>query len=301
MNKYLKINLFALLALTLCVSACKKEYDSIETVDDAALKAYLTKNNLNLMQPDPDNTGFYYQVTNPSTGTLFQNSDSVFYDVTVKSLAGTIYFQSSSNGNWGTYVGYLNKFSPTAQSQPITFNIPALRTATLGLKPGGSARILLPSYLGFGKNGSGPVSSNENLDFTITTYPFRTQWQFDDSKIQNYLSAKNLTAIKDPSRIYYIVNTVGSGSVVDGINSTVNVKYSGRTLDGVSFDSNADGLSTTLSNVIRGWQIMIPKFKVGTKFRMFVPSDLAYGDNGSGPIPTNAVLDFDIEIVSVTN
>lgn len=46
---------------------------------------------------------------------------------------------------------------------------------------------------------------------------------------------------------------------------------------------------------------MIPKFKVGTKFRMVIPSDLAYGRSGSGTIPPNAVLDFDIEIVSVTN
>ncbi len=301
MNKFLKTNLLALLAFTLLVVACKKEYESIQNVDDGVLKAYIAQNNLSLMQPDPNHTGFYYQVTNPDTGALFQNSDSVFYDITVKSLAGTAYFQNSANGNWGTRVGYLDKFSPSTGTNLVNFNIPALRTAVLALKPGGTTRILLPSYLGFGKNGSGPISSNENLDFTIKTYPFRSQSLLDDYRIQTFLTSKNLTATKDSSGIYYIVNAPGSGDSIDGVNSTVTVKYTGRTLDGAAFDSNDTGFSTSLLDVIRGWQILIPKFNVGTKFRMFVPSDLAYGPSETALGLKNAILDFDIEIVSVTN
>ncbi|MFD2583369.1 FKBP-type peptidyl-prolyl cis-trans isomerase [Pedobacter vanadiisoli] len=304
MNKFTKLGLFTLLLATVVFSSCKKDYESIQSIDDAAIKAYISKNNLTQMIPDPDKTGFYYQATNPTDGTFFLNPDSVFYDITVKSMqTGATYLQSPVNGNLGTYVGYLNSFFQSSLSTSITYNIPALRTAALSLKPGGSARILLPSYLAFGKNGAGPIPSNENLDFTIKTYPYRKQWLFDDDKIKNFLAAKGLTAsaTKDPSRIYYIVNTVGTGDVINGIESTVNVKYTGRTLDGASFDSNSDGYSSTLTSLIQAWQIMIPKFKVGTKFRMIIPSDLAYGKSGSGAIPGNAVLDFDIEIVSVTN
>ncbi|MBC7416855.1 MAG: FKBP-type peptidyl-prolyl cis-trans isomerase [Pedobacter sp.] len=308
MNKYLKINLLALVALTLCVSACKKEYESIETVDDQAIQAYLSKNNLNLMQPDPDNTGFYYQVTNPADGTAFLNTDSVLYDITVKSLKdGNIYFQSPKNGNLGTYVGYLNAFYPTFISGPAKYNIPAIRTTVLGLKPGGTARVLLPSHLAFGKNGAGSIPSNENLDLIIKTYPFRKQPALDNFRIKNFLTTKSLTSEKDSSGIYYIVNTLGTGVAVGGLLSTVNVKYTGRFLDGTVFDSSSDGISNVLTNLIRGWQILLPKFRVGTKLRMFIPSNLAYGAgsidpaNGSYKIPPNAVLDFDIEIVNVTN
>eukprot|EP01012_Entosiphon_sulcatum_P032245 TRINITY_DN41026_c0_g1_i1.p1 TRINITY_DN41026_c0_g1~~TRINITY_DN41026_c0_g1_i1.p1 ORF type:complete len:306 (-),score=8.65 TRINITY_DN41026_c0_g1_i1:25-942(-) len=305
MNKFTKLGLFTLLLATVIFSSCKKDYESIQSVDDTAIKSYISKNNLTQMQPDSAKTGFYFQVTNPTDGTLFKNPDSVFYDITVKSMeTGVTYLQSPANGNLGTYVGYLSNFFQSSLSTSTTFNIPALRTAALALKPGGSARILLPSYLAFGKNGIGPIPSNENLDFTLKTYPYRKQWLFDDDKIKNFLTAKGLTAsaTKDPSRIYYIVNTVGTGDAVNDIESTVVIKYTGRLLDGTSFDSSTDGtFSSTLKGLIQGWQIMIPKFKVGTKFRMFIPSGLGYGNGGNGAIPSNAVLDFDIEIVSVTN
>lgn len=303
MNKFTQLSLFTLLLATIIFSSCKKEYESIQSIDDAAITSYISKNNLTQMKPDPDKTGFYYQATNPTDGTLFLNSDSILYDVTVKSMAsGSTYLQSPVNANLGTYVGYLNGFFQSSLSTTVTYNIPALRTAALALKPGGTVRVLLPSYLAFGKNGAGVIPSNENLDFTIKSYPYRKQWQLDDFKIQNYLASKSLTATKDPSRIYYIVNTLGTGAVIGGLESTVTIKYTGRFLDGTSFDSSTDGtFATTLTSLIKGWQIMIPKFPVGTKFRMFIPSDLAYGLSGSGAVLPNSVLDFDIEIVSVTN
>lgn len=303
MNKFTQLSLFTLLLATVIFSSCKKEYESIQSIDDAAIKSYISKNNLTSMVPDPDKTGFYFQVTNPTDGTLFLNSDSIFYDVTVKSMqSGSTYLQSPVNGNLGTYVGYLNGFFQSSLSTSVTYNIPALRTAALALKPGGTARILLPSYLAFGRNGAGPIPSNENLDFTLKSYPYRKQWLFDDVKIQNFLTSKGLVATKDLSRVYYIVNTQGTGDAINGVESTVTMKYTGRLLDGTVFDSSTDGtFSSVLTNLIKGWQLMVPNFRVGTKFRIFIPSDLGYGTSGSGVIPPNAILDFDIEIVSVTN
>lgn len=303
MNKFTKLGLFAVLLATVVFSSCTKEYDTAQTVDDAAIKAYISKNNLTQMVPDSAKTGFYYQVTNPTDGALFLNSDSVLYDVTVKSLAsGTTYLQSPSNGNLGTYVGYLNSFRQGSLSTSA-YNIPALRTAVLKLKPGGTARILLPSYLAFGRNGVGPIPSNENLDFIIKTYPYHKQWLLDDAKIQSYLAAKSLTATKDPSRVYYITNTAGTGADAISDESTVVYKYTGRFLDGTVFDSSTDGtFSVTFASIfVQGWKNITRKYTAGAKFRMFIPSDLAYGTSGNSAIPPNAILDFDIEIVSVKN
>lgn len=304
MNKFTKISLCLCLLATVLFSACEKEYDSIETIDAAAIQSYITKNNLtNAMIQDPEKTGFYYQVLNQGTGTLFKNSDSVLYDITIKSLNnGTTYSQSPVNGNLGTYVGY-------STGVLSTYSFPAIRTSILALNPGGSARILMPSNLAFGKNGFNAIPSNENIDIVVKTYPFRKQWLFDEFKIENFLTSKGLVAVKDPSRVRYVVSNVGTGTDVITSTSTLVIKYTGRFLDGTSFDSNTDGTySTTLSQVIPGWDIL-KNFKAGTKVRILIPSDLGYGKSGSlnssgtpdGRIPANAVLDFDIEIVSVTN
>lgn len=306
MNNFTKLGLLTLIVASTIFSSCKKEYDSIQTVDDSAIAAYISKNKLTSMVADSLKTGFYYQVTNPTTGSFFANKDSILYDVTIKSMnSGTQYLQSPTYSNLGTYVGYLNSFyqsSLTVNGTAPTWNIPAFRTAALKLKPGGSARILLPSYLAFGRNGAGSIPSNENLDITLTSYPYAKQWQFDDYKITNYLATKGLTATKDVSRVYYITTTAGTGVDVIDESSTLVIKYTGRFLDGTVFDSSTDGtFSTTLASVIVGWGKVIPKFTSGAKFRMFIPSDLAYGTSGSGSVPPNAILDFDIEIVSVTN
>lgn len=311
MNKFTKLGLCLGLLATVLFSACKKEYDSIETVDDTAIQSYITKNNLaSSMIQDPDKTGFYYQVTTTGTGANFKTSDSVFYNLTVKSLTnGTTYLQSPLIANFNTLVGYANVISNTSLATSTnngTYNIPAIRTAMLSLKPGGVARILLPSYLAFGKNGAGIIPSNELIDLIVTTYPYQKQSLLDDNRITTYLTKNSLTATKDPSGIYYIVNTVGTGdAIADVEKSTAVIKYTGRTLDGTVFDSNSDGTFSTgfasATTIIQGWKTIIPKFKVGTKLRMFIPSAYGYQTKVGAPVSPNTVLDFDIEIVSVTN
>ncbi|MCX2474132.1 FKBP-type peptidyl-prolyl cis-trans isomerase [Pedobacter sp. MC2016-05] len=307
MNKFTKLSFLTCLLTVVFLSACKKEYETIQATESATIASYISKNNLSaVMLPDPDKSGFFYQVTSPGTGNNFKNPDSVLYNLTVKSLStGATYLQSPLSSNLGTFVGYTDQFynsSLVTTSNPQGFySIPAIRTALLALKPGGVARILLPSYLAFGRNGAGNIPSNEIVDLIVTTYPYQKQALLDDNRITTFLTSKGLTATKDPSGIYYIVNTLGTGEAVNGIGSTVNVKYTGRTLDGAVFDSSADGISLPLSGLVSGWQVMIPKFKVGTKFRMILPSAYGYGRSGNNAISPNMSLDFDIEIVSVTN
>lgn len=311
MNKFTKLSLCLGLLTTILFSACEKEYDSIETVDNTSIQSYITKNNLtSAMIQDPDKTGFYYQVITDGTGSNFKTPDSVFYNLTVKSLTnGTTYLQSPLTANFNSLVGYTNVLSNTSLATSThngSYDIPAIRTAMLSLKPGGVARILLPSYLAFGKNGAGIIPSNELIDLIVTTYPYQKQALLDDNRITTYLTSKGLTATKDPSGIYYIVNTVGTGdAIADVEKSTAVIKYTGRTLDGTVFDSNSDGTFSTgfaeATGIIKGWKTIIPKFKVGTKLRMFIPSAYGYQARTDVSISPNSVLDFDIEIVSVTN
>ena len=296
MNKFTKFSLFTLLLATALLSACKKEYESVESLNQRNIQDYIKKNNL-AMTPDPSGSGIYYQVVDPGTGDLFVNKDSVFFTYQEKSITdATVYYSSPTYGVSGTYFGYMGN----------TFN-GAWATALKGLRYGAKVRILVPSQLAYGKNGNATynVPSNAVIDTYINTLTFRKQWQLDDYYIQTYLTNnKIINATKDVATgIYYVVNTPGTptGSITD--NSTLVINYTGRLLNGTQFDSSNSGtFSTTLNDVIKGWGIL-KKFGVGSKVRLFIPSVLAYGPSGSsnGTIPANSTLDFDIEIVSVTN
>lgn len=124
------------------------------------------------------------------------------------------------------------------------------------------------------------------------------QPDIDDQIIQNYLVKNNLTAIKDPSGLYYIMTQEGTGLSPD-ISHTVEVKYQGRLIDGTVFDQTETDKTFTypLSGLILGWQIGIPMLKRGGKATFFIPSSLGYGSTTMGPIPSNSVLIFDIELV----
>ncbi len=119
----------------------------------------------------------------------------------------------------------------------------------------------------------------------------------EDQQIQDYLKKKNWTAQVTPEGLYYIIDSTGTGAN-PAINNTVTVKYKGYLLDETVFDQSTAGVSFGLAQVIQGWQIGIPKFKKGGKGKLLIPSSLGYGSSGSGAIPGNAPLVFEIELVS---
>lgn len=83
----------------------------------------------------------------------------------------------------------------------------------------------------------------------------------------------------------------------------VKVHYTGTLLDGTVFDSSVkrgEPMELTLSQVIKGWTEGVQLMPVGSKYRFWVPSDLAYGERGAGGvIKPNSVLCFDIELIDI--
>ncbi len=124
----------------------------------------------------------------------------------------------------------------------------------------------------------------------------------DEAIIVKFLAANNLTAIRHSSGVYYTIVEPGAGTIAYSASTQILAKYTGRLLNGTVFDkTSTQPLSFRLGDVIVGWQIGIPLIKKGGKIRLFIPSAYAYGRDGSGPIPDNAVLDFDVELVDVSN
>jgi FKBP-type peptidyl-prolyl cis-trans isomerase FkpA len=300
MLKKLSGYILALVGLTVIFTSCKKDYESIQSTDSAKITNFIAKNNLTGMMPDSAKTGYYYQIVNPgSVGSLLKNSDTILYTGSFKGMeSGTSYFATASYYNLNTFVGYTNSISYNS----VAYNVPAIRDVMVKMKRGGTARILLPSYLAFGRNGAGDIPPNENIDLTITTFPDSTQTQLDDRLIVEFIASKGLTDMKkDPSGVWYSISAPGTGTTPITLESTLSTNYTGRFIDGTVFDQGSS-TSFVLSNLVAGWYRTIPgKLTSGGKIRMLIPSRLGYGKSGSTGLPGNSILDFDVEILSVTN
>ncbi|MBN2263865.1 MAG: FKBP-type peptidyl-prolyl cis-trans isomerase [Prolixibacteraceae bacterium] len=86
--------------------------------------------------------------------------------------------------------------------------------------------------------------------------------------------------------------------------STVEVHYHGTTIDGKVFDSSVERGETIefpLNGVIKGWTEGLQLMSVGSKYKLFIPSDLAYGERGGagGGIQPNSALIFEVELISI--
>jgi FKBP-type peptidyl-prolyl cis-trans isomerase FklB len=104
-----------------------------------------------------------------------------------------------------------------------------------------------------------------------------------------------------PSGLQYKIIKIGTGKMPKAT-ETVTTNYRGALVDGTEFDSSYKrGEPTTfpVNGVIPGWTEALQLMKTGSKWQLFIPSNLAYGERGAGPIGPNAVLIFDIELISI--
>lgn len=109
------------------------------------------------------------------------------------------------------------------------------------------------------------------------------------------------------SGLQYKVIKEGTGATPKKT-STVSTHYRGTLINGTVFDNSYEGEAPTeadkpvsfpVDKVIAGWTEALQLMKVGAKYRLFIPSDLAYGENGPPTIGPNSVLIFDIELIDV--
>ena len=147
--------------------------------------------------------------------------------------------------------------------------------------------------------------------FALLTVIFISSCQSDDGKsitdytkqneteILNFIDDNNLEAQKSNSGLYYVIQEQGVGDHPT-ISSSVTVKYKGYYTNGKIFDESDDeGITFGLQQVISGWTEGITYFKEGGKGMLLVPSRLAYGSEDTRSIPGGSVLIFDIELLKI--
>jgi FKBP-type peptidyl-prolyl cis-trans isomerase len=103
-----------------------------------------------------------------------------------------------------------------------------------------------------------------------------------------------------PSGLQYKVLKAGAGPTPSATDR-VNVHYRGQLVDGTVFDETYGGEPATLpvGGVIPGWSEALQKMKVGDKWQLVVPADLAYGEGGRDMIPPSATLIFEVELLGI--
>ncbi len=105
-----------------------------------------------------------------------------------------------------------------------------------------------------------------------------------------------------PSGLQYKVIKAGTGAVPKA-SDTVKTHYRGTLINGTEFDSSYkrnEPAEFPVNGVIKGWTEALQIMKTGSKWQLYIPSELAYGENGAGAdIPPNAVLTFDIELLEI--
>lgn len=115
-------------------------------------------------------------------------------------------------------------------------------------------------------------------------------------------SQEGVTTTASGLQYQVISNGTDANAPSPSASDTVTVHYHGTFIDGTVFDSSVDGgepISFPLNGVIPGWTEGVQLMQVGDKYRFFVPSELAYGEAGAGPIPPNSTLIFEVELLGI--
>lgn len=156
------------------------------------------------------------------------------------------------------------------------------------------------------KPGSSPLLSEDQINTTISNYlqKIRSQKASGSKKAGEAFLAANKTkpgVITTASGLQYQIIKEGTGPKPLATDK-IRCHYHGTLLDGTVFDSSVDKnqpIDYAVTGFIAGWIEALQLMPVGSKWRLFVPSNLGYGDQGSGLIPPGATIIFDLELLDI--
>jgi peptidylprolyl isomerase len=185
------------------------------------------------------------------------------------------------------------------RGEPIVFTlgigqvIPGWEEGIKLLSKGDKATFNIPPQLAYGENSIGPIPPNATLTFEVELVD-----------ISNPVAPLDVTGILRQTTergVEYAVVRQGQGIQLEP-EMRLKVHYNGFLEDGTRFDSSYDRarpIEFVLGRgmVIPGWEEGLQQLRVGDQARIWIPYQLAYGENGRGPIPARANLIFDVEIM----
>jgi FKBP-type peptidyl-prolyl cis-trans isomerase FkpA len=284
MNKQL-FGLFLLISVMGSWSCKKTETILSATEEDALIKAFITKKAWTA-KATPE--GVYY-VTD-ATGTGTENpTDNSYVSIKYKSYV----------------LNVETPYDTSRATTPVEFRlggvIEGLKIGLKQFKAGSKGKIIMPSDYAFGAAADRGVPAYSILVFEFELISVKTQAVAEDDQIKAYIAKKGWTAQATTEGVYYVIDSVGTGTEMPVLTSIIKCFYKGYLLNETVFDSNLAPkvpIEFGLNTLIKGWQIGFQKFKAGGKGKIIIPSQYGYGSQGSGNIAPNTILVFDVELVS---
>jgi FKBP-type peptidyl-prolyl cis-trans isomerase FklB len=154
--------------------------------------------------------------------------------------------------------------------------------------------------------GTKPLLTDAEAEAALTQLQAATEQKIGDTNMkegQEFLAANKTKdgVVTLPSGLQYKILTPGTGPKPTA-GDTVVCNYRGAFINGQEFDSSykrGQPATFPVSGVIKGWTEALQLMPVGSKWQLFIPSDLAYGPAGRGGIPPNATLIFEVELISI--
>ncbi len=275
-----------------------EEYQTKKSMEERAsaeaelgkLKEELAKAGINDYKETEE--GLIYKITREGKGKNPQNGDIVTVHYVGRLFNGDTFDSSYKRG------------------EPYSFTVgqsAVIKGWHLGLpylKEGGKGTLYIPPSLGYGAEGAGSIPPNSPLIFDIEVLKVENaeaQSQKATAELKAWLKKNGIRAIQAPEGYFYMIDEAGSGPKPQP-GKKVKVHYTGKLLDGTVFDSSVERgepieFTLGVGQVIKGWDLGIQQFPVGSKGRLFIPPSLAYGSRQAGSIPPNSPLVFEIEVV----
>lgn len=324
----MKQTIFTLLLITsIGLISCRKTKNDpdIKQYDKIQIQNYISANGLTGMKSDTtngDTSGIYYQILSQGSiagVTPLDYSDSVAFVFTLKSFDGKYTSVDTITGNhFDGLLGHVSSSGLPKGLQSAMHDLIKYR--------GTRARILIPSRLAYGVNGSGSGSSsnanshiagNQCLDYYVNIVS--SVDAYDDYLINDYMKKNSMSGFTHVTSgrgrgLYYKITTPGSGTgdVIGEASSYLVSAYSGKYLNDVVFDAGpAAGSPSTFATdgVVPGFQEATKGLTTGAVLSIFIPSRLGYGraggtdpNTGATTIGSNVDLYFSgLTIGTVTN
>lgn len=243
-------------------------------------------------------SGLVYIIENPGTGNKIETGNNV-----------SLHYRGTFRADGKQFDASYDRGAPMDFLYKTNRMIPGFEEGIGMLALGGKAKLIIPYYQAYGKQGRPgaiPPYSDLVFDIEVMNISIPRDYKAEGLKFLEE-NKKNKGVIVTPSGLQYSVIKSGKGKKPTST-SNVTVHYHGTTPDGTVFDSSVDRgetISFGLNQVIKGWTEGLQLMEVGAKYKFFIPEELAYGSNppqgGQGPIKANMPLIFEVELFSFEN
>lgn len=236
-------------------------------------------------------SGLQYRVMTEGTGASPTTQDMVVVHYTGKLTDGTVFDSSVARGEPARF--------------GVTQVIAGWTEALQMMKEGSKWELTIPSDLAYGDQDRPKIPGGSTLIFEVELLEvlneeeLMNRW-FEAQKAYLDINAGREGVQVTENGLQYKILSEGTGASPSSA-ASVTVHYAGRLINGHEFDSSykrGAPISFDVTGVIPGWTQALQMMKAGDKWELTIPSDLAYGDSGTGPIPPKATLVFDVELIS---